>query len=660
MRQNKKLKSFPADPPVHRHELTSEWSGFPVLTIACFVCRECLHESGGDGVLRLIDSFLDTMSGTLTLSKGYTCSGGSLRLLQYLAVHESKTMDMFLRRWEVNVVTGQMAARGDLQSLKWITESYLPGEFLTEVVAQASANGHVDILQWMWENHHEVGYWGGIELCGAIRNRHFRMVEWLQTHVAFRLECAQHVIKQAAASGNLKVVKWLYESFGVALDDAAKIAALNCEWKVIRWILGHGKRADLNAALRCDDIYVSAAKSGNIDTLELLSDHGFPGDPMVILDNAISGGHLHIVKWLHEKKGASNVGNGYIEAARNGHLEILKYLHEKQFDVCSSVSAIDTAAAAGCLEVVQWLHSNTPTKCTNQAMDGAASEGHLHIVQWLHRNRTEGCSRLAMHFAAENGYLHVVKWLHANRSEGCFALTIARAAEHGHLEVVAWLYENRGEGFDFSGVMDRVALNGHLRVLQWLHVNRAEGCTTAAMDAAAYNGDLEIVKWLHENRIEGCSKRAMDGAAMRGHLGVVKWLHANRYEGCSADAIDRAAGNNHIAVVRWLHRHRSQRCTHRAMVWLFKRSRCLETAVYLFSEFPECRTFHLGPECEFAWLEVIQWLLERAPGALEACSLRVRSWNWHLCNYLKNNGWKQTRKEGVFIIWDQCDMRIAH
>uniref|UniRef100_M4BCG1 Uncharacterized protein n=1 Tax=Hyaloperonospora arabidopsidis (strain Emoy2) TaxID=559515 RepID=M4BCG1_HYAAE len=89
----------------------------------------------------------------------------------------------------------------------------------------------------MWENHHEVGYWGGIELCGAIRNRHFQVVEWLQTHVSIQLECTRYIVNKAAAHGNLEIVKWLYESFDVALDDAVKKAALNCEWKVVRWIL---------------------------------------------------------------------------------------------------------------------------------------------------------------------------------------------------------------------------------------------------------------------------------------------------------------------------------------------------------------------------------------------------------------------------------------
>ncbi|KAF1785993.1 IQ motif, EF-hand binding site [Phytophthora cactorum] len=50
----------------------------------------------------------------------------------------------------------------------WVVEKYLPGEFLTEVVAQASVNGHMDIVKFMLENHRGMGYWGGIELVGAM------------------------------------------------------------------------------------------------------------------------------------------------------------------------------------------------------------------------------------------------------------------------------------------------------------------------------------------------------------------------------------------------------------------------------------------------------------------------------------------------------------
>ncbi|KAF1785588.1 hypothetical protein GQ600_9911 [Phytophthora cactorum] len=42
-----------------------------------------------------------------------------------------------------------------------------------------------------------------------MRNKHHELVDWLRTHVSgtLRSECAQHVIKHAAAFGNLERAK---------------------------------------------------------------------------------------------------------------------------------------------------------------------------------------------------------------------------------------------------------------------------------------------------------------------------------------------------------------------------------------------------------------------------------------------------------------------
>ncbi|RLN84223.1 hypothetical protein BBJ28_00024377 [Nothophytophthora sp. Chile5] len=64
--------------------------------------------------------------------RGYLLSDGSLRLLQYLAAHERPTVDPILRRWAFNDVVGCAAAKGDLETLQWLLESYLPDEFLTK------------------------------------------------------------------------------------------------------------------------------------------------------------------------------------------------------------------------------------------------------------------------------------------------------------------------------------------------------------------------------------------------------------------------------------------------------------------------------------------------------------------------------------------------
>ncbi|CAI5724419.1 unnamed protein product [Hyaloperonospora brassicae] len=441
MHQNKKPKPSPAAASAYHHIDTSEWPAFPVSTIISSVCRVRLHgQSEGDDVLRLIDSFLTTPFDSLTLLKAYQRSGGSLRLLQYLAVRELRIENPSRHLWEVNVVTRQMAARGDLQSLKWIIKTLLPGDFvMTDIVYQVSANGHICVLQWLWENHRDMGHWGGDELCGAISNRHSTVVEWLKTRVVVRPEFAHCIVQEAVASGNLEIVQWLHERFRVALVDAVKTAARRGEWTIVRWILDNGKPADRKAALSCDALYASAARVGNIDMLQLLFDRGLPRKPVFVLESAILGGHLHAVKWLHEEKGITNVVAGYVRAARRGQLDMLTYLFENKVIATPYLFPIDAAAAAGHLEVVQWLHRHTETKCTELAMAEAAGKGYLHIVQWLHANRSEGCSHLAMDCAARYGHLDVVKWLYANSTEGCSRIAMEDSAWYGNSDVVKQL-----------------------------------------------------------------------------------------------------------------------------------------------------------------------------------------------------------------------------
>ncbi|RLN87692.1 hypothetical protein BBJ28_00020197, partial [Nothophytophthora sp. Chile5] len=141
----------------------------PVLIVVGFVCRECFPTSGGNlpHVMRLLDAFLDDFFDTLTLARGYLISNGSMRLLQYLAAHERPTTDPILRRWSFNDVVGYAAAKGDLETLQWLLESYLPDEFLTKAVAEAASGGHLHVLEWLWANHRSRGYWGATEMGGA-------------------------------------------------------------------------------------------------------------------------------------------------------------------------------------------------------------------------------------------------------------------------------------------------------------------------------------------------------------------------------------------------------------------------------------------------------------------------------------------------------------
>ncbi|RLN85507.1 hypothetical protein BBJ28_00023614 [Nothophytophthora sp. Chile5] len=654
----------PADPspagPLHDHAPSP-----PVLTSVRIVCRECLPVSGGDlpFVTRLLDAFLDEFSDTLTLARGYLLSDGSLRLLQYLAAHERPTTDPTLRRWAFNDVVGCAAAKGDLEALQWLLESYLPGEFLTKAVAEAAAGGHLHVLEWLWANYRSRGYWRATEMGRAVQKKHSAVVAWLRDHTVPRPEFAVKLVKDVVCCGDLATLQWLIEHFDVGINRALDLAAGKGQWDVARWII---ENCELEAypGRAFSRHFHRAAGDGSLDFLELAISHKLwtPNAQAAswMLSSAAAAGHLEVVKWVHEEFGINWAGDYYMKAAMGGHLEVLKYLHEKRLRNGSKRSLMDAAARSGFLDVVRWLHANFKQKCTTNAMDWAADGGHLEVVQWLHEHRSEGCTPAAMHLAAANGYMDVVKWLQLHRSEGCEEATLGRAAESGHLDMVQWLHDNRHEVFSCPGAMDTAAARGyldvvkwlhekrrgsctieamngaaacgHLEIVKWLHENRSEGCTNA-MDIAAANGHLAVVRWLHDNRYEGCSVEAMDCAAKRGDLEMVKWLHANRTEGCTRRAMNNAASSNHLKVVKWLCRNRSEGCTSDVVAVALRYS-YLDIAVCLHTERFECRYLEMNFPLWISRIEVAEWVLENFPLECKDCFVAVEPGDWYFGDWV--------------------------
>ncbi|DBA03874.1 TPA: hypothetical protein N0F65_004564 [Lagenidium giganteum] len=197
-------------------------------------------------------------------------------------------------------------------------------------------------------------------------------------------------------------------------------------------------------------------------------------------------------------------------------------------------------------------------------MDTAAAHGHLNVVEFLHKHRSakgiqaemldqvskrpcdgkEG-SQQAMDRAAANGHINAVKFLHENRVEGCKRRTMDAVAPGRHLHVVQFLHKHRREDYT-KDARDNAAASGFLRLVRFLHENRLECCTTNAMDKASENGHF---KFLHRHRSEGCTKAAMDSAAVCGNLPIVRFFRENRFEGCTEDAMSGGAPvGGHIGV----------------------------------------------------------------------------------------------------------------
>jgi hypothetical protein len=128
-------------------------------------------------------------------------------------------------------------------------------------------------------------------------------------------------------------------------------------------------------------------------------------------------------------------------AARAGQLHVVEFFHNRWMEGCTT-DAMDFSALYGHLDIVMFLHQHRSEGCTTEAMDGAARRGHLAVVQFLHEHRSEGCTREAMTQAIERGNLDVVEFLAAHRSEGCYARAMNSVYAHdayGAGDVVAYL-----------------------------------------------------------------------------------------------------------------------------------------------------------------------------------------------------------------------------
>jgi len=418
------------------------------------------------------------------------------------------------------------------------------------------------------------------------------------------------------AEGNLELVELLSQHFGkcslrpIVVREVIKFGRL----EILQWLVRH------RSNIRWTRSEVEDAVShGHLELAKWLFgvDRAWRStepDPAVVMgfwaSTAAGNGDLPMLEWVCSLSTDINLRKAFDEAISNCRLGVVKWMTKQSFKMDapkvpgafggtaeqSRLINLDKPAAAGCLEMIEWLLRYNVDECCVTGGDlEAARQGHFEIIRLLRTNNVEGCSDRvlaaasdgghldlvkwlydhgvgivpgfadAIHFAAINGHLDVVKWLQENTSERAITCVINSAASNGHLDVIQWLHENEEE-YCVSPAMDRAAASGHLEVVTWLHEHRSRyGCSVRAMDQAAGSGHLNVVKWLHQNRREGCTTKAMDLAAAHGHLSVVKWLHANRSEGCTTDAMDEAAKNNHLEVVQWLQENRTEGCTEEAM-----------------------------------------------------------------------------------------------
>lgn len=394
----------------------------------------------------------------------------------------------------------------------------------------------------------------------AAREGHAGSLNWWRTkYLPNGPDVAAAILHIAAFRGHIDVLKWLHEADGKAQSIRAIQSHVNCASpEVVRWVQTHWPHVKLDIRLE------KAGSQGDLDFLKWAQAQGYE-DVMYdrAIESAAEAGHLEVVQHLVRQEPVEYLEGALVKAARNGHLHVVKWLLDEYegtaIDLEDAVKEEWNLVENGRFDVIKWFVEDC------ECLSGMLKD------DWIVSTMTE---------AAACANMKMLEYLYTHRPTHVNLGILHGGVYSGSIDVLNWLHA-RGITSEYDILTTAVA-TGKLEVVQWVH----ENCdnlvsSTEAMDCAGRQS-LEIVRFLHENRPEGCTPKAMNKAASHGKLDIVKFLQENRSEGCTWTAMAKAARNGHLDVVKFLSRNRSEGNVSIAM----------------------------NAAASFGRLDVVQWLLE--------------------------------------------------
>ncbi|GAB9476465.1 hypothetical protein Gpo141_00013530, partial [Globisporangium polare] len=227
--------------------------------------------------------------------------------------------------------------------------------------------------------------------------------------------------------------------------------------------------------------------------------------------------------------------------------QLLRCLYAYDPEAVGASEVFEEAAAAGDLELLQWLHKSCPVDAEvavvglSQAAAKAASNGHTHVLEWLVVcSRWSPQSKLPLAEAVRNNRREILEWLDAREADPlCQKCSVSisitpgafhDAAERGDLAMLTWLFKHHDPERDEAvahHAANGAAAGGHMDVLKWLyesHQGEAQ-CGVNGYVEAARNGHLTVLQWLYAHYPKRFWTESMETAARAAHLEIVVFLH---------------------------------------------------------------------------------------------------------------------------------------
>jgi hypothetical protein len=192
--------------------------------------------------------------------------------------------------------TTHASACGQLAMLKHLTE--LGYHWECETYTKAAKNGHLDILNWMFDNRRD-----------SFLSDHF---------------IDPSIAKAAASGGQNIVLQWIKEKGGKYCGRRIFTKAVKKgHLETMQWLIddGYTWKSDLKGLL----LFLKATKTGNLKTMQWLKSHGAPMKHETVFVEAAKTGRIKVMRWL-KANGVPWNENTVAAACRNEHYDAAKWL----------------------------------------------------------------------------------------------------------------------------------------------------------------------------------------------------------------------------------------------------------------------------------------------------------------------------------------------
>ncbi|OQR95618.1 hypothetical protein ACHHYP_20003 [Achlya hypogyna] len=122
----------------------------------------------------------------------------------------------------------------------------------------------------------------------------------------------------------------------------------------------------------------NAVLSNNMAVLQYLGERGCSG-AFTAAEEAAAAGHLDMLQYIFETLEHPKRPLDIDRVARNGHLHVLQYLAASHHNTVAH-GAMKESAAKGHLAIVEFLAATGMCSNSEGALDAAATQGHLAVL----------------------------------------------------------------------------------------------------------------------------------------------------------------------------------------------------------------------------------------------------------------------------------------